>query len=323
MKERKLPPVLLQEEALLRRLPDRHGKRSILEGSLSKRWAGYRGEQALDYELKTLPFRKYFIFHDLRLRVFGSSFQIDTLVLTPQVAFLIEVKNIAGTLSLNGDGGQFTRLVNGREERLPSPLAQVKAQQSKFENWLHFHKIYSYPIVPIVAISNATSRLDIRNTSVRVTHLEETLEQIKALHTEYENRRSYDLTTLSRLLNQEHTPFHSNITSAYSIAHEEILKGIQCPQCQQYSMMRINRLWECPFCQKRSSTAHRQAIVDYFLLFNSALTNRKCCEQLLLPYPESQQLVSKLLKRMRLSYEGSTKGRKYHRPDDMEKWIRG
>ncbi|WP_345242200.1 nuclease-related domain-containing protein [Pontibacillus salipaludis] len=319
VKERRVPPIILQEQALLRRLPHLHPKRGDIEKSLIKRWAGYRGEQSLDYELKILPYREYHIFHDLRLRVYGSSFQIDTLILTPQVGFIIEVKNIAGILSLDGDEGQFLRTLYGKKERLPNPLAQVKAQTEKLKQWLHFQKIYSYPIHPLIAIANTGARLDFMNTSVPVTHLEETVEMIKSLYIQYETRRSFDLKTISQPLLQNHLPLHSNITSAYSISSSEILKGIQCPGCHQYSMLRVRRLWECPSCNHRSSQAHRQAIADYFLLLNSTLTNKECCTFFELP---SQQIVTKLLKRLNLPYTGLTKGRKYLRPDDIEGWLK-
>jgi hypothetical protein len=97
MKPRIKPLRILQNEALLRRLPDYHRKRQEIETDNRNRIAGYNGEKRLDYYLSLLPNNEFKIYNDLRLTL-QYAFQIDSLIITPFFAAIIEVKNYSGTL---------------------------------------------------------------------------------------------------------------------------------------------------------------------------------------------------------------------------------
>lgn len=86
---------------------------------------GYRGEQNLDYELGFLP-SSFLIFQDLRLPLYERTFQIDTLILTPHMAVIIETKNIYGTLFFNSTSKQVIRTFENTTEEFPAPLLQAK-----------------------------------------------------------------------------------------------------------------------------------------------------------------------------------------------------
>ncbi|QST00629.1 NERD domain-containing protein [Pontibacillus sp. ALD_SL1] len=319
IKKRTVPPVIRQTEALLRRLPKNHPKRDTIEKDINKRWAGYRGEQALDYFLGFLPFSTYRIFHDLRLSVYGKSFQVDTLILTPQVGFLIEVKNLAGVITVDDESGQFTVVKNGITKRYQNPLAQVNRQLAQLKQWLHIHDVYTYPLLPLVSISNPNAELNFKDTlSVPITHLDVTVERIKKLHASYENKKAFSLTPLEQSLLQKHRPYYSDILQTFSIPSSHIQTGIRCPTCKEYSMTRKKLSWECPTCTTRSRMAHRLAVADYFLIYGSTLTNQTCQHFLGL---NSRHAISKLLSRMPLSYIGSTNALTYIRPSNIEELI--
>lgn len=61
-KERKIPLSIQKIEALLRRLPDDHPMRDKMKEDLAKSWAGYRGEQSVDYYLSFLQ-KKNLLFY--------------------------------------------------------------------------------------------------------------------------------------------------------------------------------------------------------------------------------------------------------------------
>ncbi|MFY4775123.1 hypothetical protein [Metabacillus sp. RGM 3146] len=67
IKPRNIPLHIQQLEALLRRLPESHPKRSFIQEDYLKNMAGYRGEQSVDYYFTYLDKDKYYILHDLRL----------------------------------------------------------------------------------------------------------------------------------------------------------------------------------------------------------------------------------------------------------------
>jgi len=97
----------------------------------------------------------------VRLIIFGEPCQIDTLVLTPRAAFIIEVKNLQGELTFDENTGQFTQTTVKRgKQSIGNPLLQVERHQLQFEKWLHFQKVFSYPIIPLVAISNPSTILN-------------------------------------------------------------------------------------------------------------------------------------------------------------------
>ncbi|MGG1572383.1 nuclease-related domain-containing protein [Fictibacillus sp. NRS-1165] len=83
VKPLKIPLIIEKTEALLRRLPQHHPKRPIIEKELASRYKGYRGEQSLDFYLQELPPKNHLIFHDIRLSVLNTEFQMDLLILTP------------------------------------------------------------------------------------------------------------------------------------------------------------------------------------------------------------------------------------------------
>ncbi|RXT05332.1 nuclease-related domain-containing protein [Ammoniphilus sp. CFH 90114] len=100
IKPRKKPLIIHQKESLLRRLLPDHKMRHKITRNLKKRKRGFDGEQNLDYHLSFLPEKDYLILTDLNLVTDGKPFQIDTLVLTPYLIFIIESKNFFGKLFL-------------------------------------------------------------------------------------------------------------------------------------------------------------------------------------------------------------------------------
>jgi hypothetical protein len=83
--KRKMPQRVLQEEALLRCLPSNHKKRDEIEDSYRKGKRGYRGELDLDYYLEQLPEKEILVFQGIHLKSEETTFQIDTLIITPCV----------------------------------------------------------------------------------------------------------------------------------------------------------------------------------------------------------------------------------------------
>lgn len=78
--ERTFPFSAQCEESLLSRIPKTHKKRGVIEDSLEKARAGFRGEENLDYHLSFLPSKNYQIFNDLRLIHENKAFQIDAFI---------------------------------------------------------------------------------------------------------------------------------------------------------------------------------------------------------------------------------------------------
>lgn len=97
-----------------------------LEQEIRNVKAGLIGEQQVAFELKNSHMPLY-ILHDLYLEHEGLTAQIDYLVITPRVNFVIECKNLYGNIEITNTG-DFIRNIgyNGKfyKERIYSPITQ-------------------------------------------------------------------------------------------------------------------------------------------------------------------------------------------------------
>ncbi|MGE6260369.1 hypothetical protein ACQKCU_21220 [Heyndrickxia sporothermodurans] len=113
---------------------------------------------------------------------------------------------------------------------------------------------------------------------------------------------------MAELLVESHTPTQKSILEEYKIEQDEVIKGVQCIKCNDFSMIREKYHWRCTQCQYTSKKAHEQSIKDYFLLIESHITNKKCREFLML---SSSKTTHTILKSMNLIASGKKKGRMY------------
>ena len=98
---RRKPELLKSLPRLLARLHPKSQVHQEVTDQLYRIQAGYAGEVKVDKYLEAVDFLKpVHIFTDLQLPVNPKfAIQIDTLILTPAFALILEIKNIAGTLT--------------------------------------------------------------------------------------------------------------------------------------------------------------------------------------------------------------------------------
>lgn len=119
----------------MRRLPPSHQKYQQILEEHGRRQAGYIGEKSLDYYYRELPHQKYMILHDLNLPDGDYNCQIDTLLLTPEFALAIDVKNMAGKLIFDTDNEQFIQIIMGMKKDTPIRLLKQKDIRSTCRNF--------------------------------------------------------------------------------------------------------------------------------------------------------------------------------------------
>lgn len=318
VKKRQVALVIRQREALLRRLTVHSPKRKKVNDSLEKRWAGHKGELSLDYDLRFLPYNSYRIIQGIRLLVFNKGFQIDTLILSPHAAFIVEAKNHnAETVFYDEESQQFKKKVNGVIVPMEDPLIQVTRQKQQLEEWLQYRGIHGYPIIPIVAICNPstivippkghTHNWPIMNS----VHIVDRIQQFEKV---YQNRNTFDVERISKALIAEEVPLEQDLLTKYTIKSSDIVRGVMCPKCSMYAMERVQLRWQCPKCGFRSLNAHLLTIADYFLLSKSSITNKEFRS---FAGVSDMNVALRMLKSSGLEFNGDTKGRVYQRPKDM------
>lgn len=317
---RQIPHIVHEIDAVLSRMHPFNPKRSILEEVRRNFMSGYNGEKQIDYFLKTFNKENCFIFAGIRLEMNGQAFQIDTMIVTPFFILIIESKNIAGILTFEKDSTQVTRELNGNIQGFKNPIVQVARQRRLLLAWIKKFKFPEIPVIDLVGIADrrtivktTSDNRQIFNKLIYADVLEDKFENLEAMFT------TKQLTTrqqhkLNKLLLEQHTPAPPSILKTYGISDEEIIKGVQCPICKQFHMIRQVRRWFCCSCCLYSRNAHRTTIRDYFLIYSTTISNQQCRDFLQI---DNCNISKKILTGLNLPTSGSNKTRLYHRPKDL------
>ncbi|MDM5228507.1 nuclease-related domain-containing protein [Cytobacillus sp. NJ13] len=318
IKERKKSNFILSMNALLRRLPLSHPKRGLIESDLTKRKAGIRGEESVDYFLKDLP--EFIIVKDIRLsNGNGDFYQIDMLLLCPNFLLTLEIKNISGTIYFDPAFNQLIQSMQEKERGFLDPLIQAKRQQKELAKWLADRKIHT-PIEYLVVISNPSTIIKTPSYHkvalekvLHASHLRERIDRLKEKYPE-EKLTDREIRKLSRAITNKHIPANYSVLKYYDIDIKEIITGIQCPACSRFSLKRVRGTWKCGNCLTADKEAHIRTLHDYFLLISSSITNQQFRE---FTHLSSSNIAKKLLTALKLPYTGSYKDRTYQLSADF------
>ncbi|MEH7347838.1 nuclease-related domain-containing protein [Gottfriedia acidiceleris] len=320
LKERTVPLVIKKLEALLRRLPSDHPQWSRIEEDLFKYKAGYQGEKSLDYHLSFFPKERSFILHDVRLvDDVKHFFQIDTIIITPRVLIIIEVKNLIGTLYFDQHFNQLIRSIDGKEESFTNPIVQVERQKRQLLQWLRKHNFINLSVIPYVVVSSPKTIIKASSNqseiAKKVFHSELLYKKVEELELKFKTDfyTHKEIRRLAKLLIKQHQLLDQNILDKYNIGTNELLTGVICMNCHQFSMVRDKGNWICKNCLQVSKLAHISALVDYFLLIGNSINNKQVRDFLHIP---SIYNASRLLRKLNLPSSG-TKKDKIHYLDEL------
>lgn len=315
VKPRGVPLTMQKLQVLLHRLPESHPSRPEIEQEYSRRKAGYKGELETDYLISILPEEDYLIFCAIRLPYGSNYFQVDTLLLSPRFALLIETKNLAGDLFFNPESNQLIKTVNGKEEVMSDPLLQVKRQKYQFKQWLTRILPNNLPLEHIVANSNHTAKLrtipggeEIFKEVMVAGNLLFRISEMEALHKKQQLTSTQLQKVKERLLN-DHQSLNHDVLKQYLIKSPDIIPGVRCPKCNSLPMIWLGGAWDCHKCKHRSKTAHLNSIKDYVLLYNTPFKNSQIREFLNSP---TVHTTYRLLSKSNLPSTGEKKHRTYH-----------
>ncbi|MBS4209570.1 nuclease-related domain-containing protein [Bacillus sp. FJAT-50079] len=322
-KYRDIPYRVLKLEALLRRLLQDHAIREQIEADLGARQAGIRGEKALDYYIAQITEKGHFIFQNLRLPLpNGSFFQIDILFLSQRQFIIFEAKNISGDIYI--DPNQMERTLGETKNSYSNPIDQVANQQYHLQNLIESHMNIKLPAYSFVVFTNQNSTI-IPNPQYRAIAEKVirplVIRQRVAILSE-RNRRDImekkQLNKLARILLKLHTPDDPNILDKFLINKEELITGIQCENCKNFTVQKYGHAWLCTNCNGISKTAHLRALLDYCLLIGSTISRKQCSEFLHL----TPSVSSKLLRSLKLPTSGKLKTQTYELSiSDLQKRI--
>ena len=275
--------------ALKKRLPPYHEKYPLIVEDLNKMEAGEKGEAYIDNLLKSYTLANNLVLlHNVSL---NSKTQIDFLAISPSWCLILEVKNIRGTVYFNHNPKQLIRLSDeGKEENLGSPEIQVEFYMMGLRAILEKLRI-NLPIYGVIVFAFQNVIIKKSPSKVPAVIGREILSYIGNLPMQ-ENKIDPSLVgrrVLQQVKNREVFP----LCQEYKIGAHEIIKGVECPTCETFSMQRTLRTWYCTNCEKTCNWAHQRALADYSILINNQMTNKECVQFLKL---KDHQAATRILK---------------------------
>ncbi|MFJ5621490.1 NERD domain-containing protein [Peribacillus loiseleuriae] len=284
------PLALRKLQVLLERTPIDHPARSQIQNDLGRVTAGFKGEESLLYYLEFLNEQQYFIFHNLRLPIRQDKFfQLDYLILSATFFLILEVKNFSGIIHFDPHFNQIIRTNPSQEEEtFPDPLLQAERQVFNLHHFFQSKKVSRVPLETLIIFPNSYTQLKTTTSNNHISKKE--------------------IQRISNVLLKAHTPLNQDISVKYSIQKSDLIKGIQCPLCTSFSLVRSHGIWMCPSCGSTSRNARQTSIRDYALLIKPSITNRELREFILL---ESRTIATKLLKEFKFPTTGLKKGQAY------------
>lgn len=146
-----------------------------LERELKIAKLGELGERNIAFELKNSNIPMY-VLHDINLEVDGLEAQIDYIVVTKKVTFIIECKNLIGNIEIDSNGNFIrTYKLNNRfiKEGFYSPITQnqrhldvlkrlLKENKSNFLTKMLFEKYFDDNYKSIIVLANPKTVLNNR-----------------------------------------------------------------------------------------------------------------------------------------------------------------
>ena len=289
-----------QLEVLLKRYQRRDKFYEEMEEAYRKERAGYQGEKQLDYFLNLADLQGTYSLAGLRLQSDKYFFQIDRMILTPSVCFIIESKNLKGELTLNKEE-QLIQHTDDYQKCYENPYIQVKLQEKQLRKTLNSLGFSNLPIHPLVVFTNRNAILNLGGRPDLIA-LQQLTFRIDKLCRQYKPvRTATEIKKLAHTLLKKHTIKQENSIIRFNIDVRAIQTGVLCTKCEYGIMNRIHGTWSCQKCHDQNREAHISALTDYAILFNRHITNKTARQFLNV---DSRYTMRRLLSALNLPIHG-------------------
>ncbi|GKV66245.1 MULTISPECIES: nuclease-related domain-containing protein [unclassified Sporosarcina] len=276
-KTREMPRVMIGQHALLKRLPSAHPKYEKVRMDFYNGKAGFGGEKEFDYHLREfVPCYPHAILHDLYLKYDQFYFQIDSLLITPSVIVLFEIKNIAGKLHIKQNPTQFIReSAAGERTVLRSPIEELERKKYFLRNWLAQRKV-DIPIIDYVVFAYH-NELNIENMEAhRIVFSYEVPNKLRALEMDTAILNERQVQHLASELAKSHRVFDPlPMKQKYDLASEELMTGVTCQVCDRFSMQWRMRTWQCQTCGYKDPLCHLNTLQEWLCIEGGQVTNQQ------------------------------------------------
>lgn len=301
LEERNYPLYLYATNRLLARLNDQNPKYGEIKRELTTTRLGYQGELRSDQQISRsrLP-QGNRILHDLTVRVYDEDpVQIDTLVLTPHFAYILEVKNISGKLELVQQPALLKRTTrDGKSNYFQSPFVQLNTAVNTLNFWLLAQDI-DIPVIGAVFLASKYAEPHFEK-KMPVHFIREIPD---VLHSEITNRpkliNEATVDWIATALRNEEIPYEQfPLCNHFDLAPVDLFTDSLCRKCLGRLETSTKRIGTCLKCNNRQWIPYTETMVDYFLIFNKTATLASCSKFLNLGRSKTAKIMkSPLFKR--------------------------
>ena len=222
---------------------------------------GYEGEVKFDQLTETLREERYII-NDLLLEVNNSYFQIDSLIISQGVIYLIDIKNYYGDFYLKSD--KLYTVKTNREYK--NPLDQLKRSTTLFNQLLQKHK-HNYLVEPFIIFINPEFTLyqvPIDQPIIFPTQINRFINELNKTPSQLNNGHK----NLAQELLSLHKP-KNPFTTFPQYHYDHLQKGVYCKNCMSLLDIVKNNFFVCRNCgeQEKIEFTILRGIEEFRLLF--------------------------------------------------------
>ncbi len=308
---REKPEMLKALPRLLARMHPHNPHYKKMLDMLYRTEAGFAGEIKVDKYLESIDFpQPVQILTDVELSIHPKySIQIDTLILTPSYAFILEIKNIAGTLTYISNPPHFERTHEDKKTVvIGCPIMQLNNNREGFDMWL---KKNDFPIQSTGMIVMANSNTSVKNAPhdmpiIYAKHLPLYFRKMKQEKAHLNRKEYYALIEKLKHAQQRYNPYP--LCQKNGIDHSSIHRGFICTSCTT-SLVRMNHLtWNCPTCNEKTKHPFAEGLQDWFMLIKNTISNEECRDFFQL---KDKYAANYILKSFHLKRQGKSKATEY------------
>lgn len=264
---------LLKLLAVKRQIIPEHKVTSLLEEQIARYSSGYYGEVSIDYHLKYI-LEKLPKLSNIRLKLNGIYFEIDTILLCEKFILLLQVKNVAGRISVDHHVGQMVQNYKGELTSYQDPILQVEKHARLLSNWLK-QKGLRVPIETLVVFTNKNAIIEHGSQQLD----KRVISGYKLSHAYYQLKKQYknqpsisNRMQIFQELKRNNQVYDMNLLEELELSESDLAPGGVCPNCFRKRMIYYRSVFTCQFCHTKSTTIIEEVLKDYFLIFGPEIT---------------------------------------------------
>ncbi|MCZ2257566.1 nuclease-related domain-containing protein [Sporosarcina sp. G11-34] len=279
---------------------------------------GYEGEREVDRHLGRVYFPEAVqVLTNVELQISSGNFiQIDTLILTTNQVFVLEIKNIAGTLKFLQNPPRLQRTLDTGEVHIFScPEDQLEKNMFDLELWLARNGL---PLKTSGAIILAYSKTNVKTPPLRMpifyaTQLPQVLRNKKSNPDIMSSEQLHQIAHEIRSSQKPFNPFP--LCTHFRIDPQILATGMYCNLCHSRLIKKTNRTWICQSCGTINKNPYSDNVKDWFTLVQDTITNKECRRFLNL---KDKYAAHYVLNQLELRKTGKNRSTKYHWPTPLQ-----